>query len=456
MVETLPLRLVAYALLAAFAAGVAGYGLLGLRADTQQVEVERELGRLGGELRSLAAAGEGSRRTLELRLPDGVEWVALGVDPDPDGDGTLSNNSQGAPGELLYRLHGGATRRLPWGLCLPLQAPGGAPVLRGGGTRRLQAETQGDTLTGERSLRISGADLGLPAPAMGGGGKTLRLQRFAQGGATADINISGNGGRVEVELPRGARVQRAALDARGDPAETSNRWNLVLLLDGSTSMIPLDPTGVRKNVSLDFIERASPYDRIGVVEFHREARLWSPLRLLDTPEERDSVRRAVESVGASVSETRISPALREARRLLQDYPGERRGAILLTDGISQTGGTFPSASDDNESLQEAREMGREGTKLFTVQLEAPGCGGCHTSGVPPGETYPGRGWGGYLLHRMAQATGGESFYAPEAPALETLFRNLTQFILHYPENPRLSIAGQEDPRWRPQGALPRG
>jgi hypothetical protein len=178
-VAELPLRLVAYSLLAAAFAAVAFVGLSHSAPASDRAGLERGLGELAAALEGLRhgaarnpldPSSAGAVRSVALEVPDGA-WLSLGGDPDPDGDGRLENGTPVAPeAAAVHRVAGDAKRRflLPLGIREGLPGPGGwlpasEPLVLGPGNHLLGLEAILDPASGERAALVrAGDNLTLP------------------------------------------------------------------------------------------------------------------------------------------------------------------------------------------------------------------------------------------------------------------------------------------------------
>ncbi len=175
-VAELPLRLVAYGLLAAAFTALAFAGLSRTAPAADRAVLERGLGEVAAALEGfrhgaarnpLDPGSSGAIRSVALELPAGG-WLSLGGDPDPDGNGLVENGTEVVPeAAALYRLPGDGKRRFP----LPMGVREGAggwlpasePLLLGPGKHLLFLEALLDPATGER-VALARANDGLRLP----------------------------------------------------------------------------------------------------------------------------------------------------------------------------------------------------------------------------------------------------------------------------------------------------
>ncbi|MEM3164147.1 MAG: hypothetical protein QXO51_01780 [Halobacteria archaeon] len=169
----------AYGLLAAAFTAVALVGLSHTAPGAERASLERGLSGLAAALEGLRhgaarnpldPSSAGAVRSVVLEVPDGA-WLALGGDPDPDGDGRLENGTPVASeAAALYRVGGDAKRRLPipLGIREGVPGPGGwlpasEPLVLGPGNHLLGLEAILDPASGERAALVrAGDNLTLP------------------------------------------------------------------------------------------------------------------------------------------------------------------------------------------------------------------------------------------------------------------------------------------------------
>lgn len=178
-VAELPLRLVAYGLLAAAFTAVAYVGLSHTAPSAGRAALERDLGRLSSAIESLRHGAArnplepgpaGETRAVTFEVPAGA-YLSLGGDPDPDRRGRVENGTGVLPeAAAFYRVAGEAQRRFP----LPLGVregragpagwlPAAEPLLLGPGKHEVVFEAVLDPATGERAALARASDnLSLP------------------------------------------------------------------------------------------------------------------------------------------------------------------------------------------------------------------------------------------------------------------------------------------------------
>jgi Ca-activated chloride channel family protein len=197
--------------------------------------------------------------------------------------------------------------------------------------------------------------------------------------------------------------------------------DIVLSIDLSASMLARDfqpdRLGASKAVAREFI-LGRPSDRIGLVAFARESYTACPLTtdhriLLDALEGLEH--------GKIEDGTAIGMGLASAVNRLKDTPGKSKVAILVTDGVNNSG-----AIDPETALVLAKETG--------LRVYAIGVG---TRGMAP-TPYAYSPGGGLLfrnapveidealLQRLADETGGAYYRATDNSSLDQVYREIDQ------------------------------
>ena len=195
--------------------------------------------------------------------------------------------------------------------------------------------------------------------------------------------------------------------------------DIALALDISGSMASLDfqPDNrlqAAKQVIDDFITER-PYDRIGLVIFSNEAFAQSPLTL-----DHNMVSRSLEQVELATElgledGTAIGLGLANAANMLTNSDAESKVAILLTDGVNNSGQIDPlTAAEAAKAL---------GIKVYTIGAGRPGQ-------VPfPAQDMFGNTQIVYqesqideaTLHQVADITGGKYYRAEDTRGLRAIY-----------------------------------
>ncbi|WP_244603681.1 hypothetical protein [Methanococcoides sp. AM1] len=101
-VDTIPLKMVVYLTITALVVVLAAVSWNNISPVMDDADVDRQLEDAAlkissiqhGYARDISSKGtDGSMCTVELSMPDHVNYVAFGVDPDPDADGNLTNTA---------------------------------------------------------------------------------------------------------------------------------------------------------------------------------------------------------------------------------------------------------------------------------------------------------------------------------------------------------------------------
>jgi hypothetical protein len=101
----IPIRLVVYVILAGAILGIFAIGLSNIWPGMTANVMEKQIGEIKVSLTSIqnggarnlidADAPAGNIRTLMIKIPEDVDYLAFGVDPDPDNDLNLTNTPEG-------------------------------------------------------------------------------------------------------------------------------------------------------------------------------------------------------------------------------------------------------------------------------------------------------------------------------------------------------------------------
>ncbi|AKB85714.1 hypothetical protein MCMEM_1661 [Methanococcoides methylutens MM1] len=98
--DTIPLKMVVYLTITALVILLASAAWNNIAPVVDDTDIDRQLEEAAlkissiqhGYAREIFSKGtDGSMCTVELSLPEHVSYVSFGVDPDPDGDGNISN-----------------------------------------------------------------------------------------------------------------------------------------------------------------------------------------------------------------------------------------------------------------------------------------------------------------------------------------------------------------------------
>ncbi len=201
--------------------------------------------------------------------------------------------------------------------------------------------------------------------------------------------------------------------------------DIVLTLDVSGSMEALDfkiagtPTNrieVVKGVVAKFVGQR-PNDRLGMIAFAGRPYLVSPLTL-----DHEFLGKRLQDVKLHQVEdgTAIGSAIATSVTHLQDSNAKSRIIILLTDGVNNAGAVNPlTAAEAAKAL---------GIKIYTIGVGIRG-----DAPVPVQDAF-GRTHlemmkvdvDDEMLHKVSEATGGQSFRATDTDSLEKIYDSINQ------------------------------
>ena len=110
--------------------------------------------------------------------------------------------------------------------------------------------------------------------------------------------------------------------------------SVALIIDATGSMVTNDPNNMRKTAAKVFIDSAQIGDKIAIVAFNTKKYHYGRLRTIRSKADRDSLKAAVDKVGASDG-TDIDLGLQGGfEELLSDGSNNAKTAVLLTDGAN--------------------------------------------------------------------------------------------------------------------------
>jgi Ca-activated chloride channel family protein len=191
-----------------------------------------------------------------------------------------------------------------------------------------------------------------------------------------------------------------------------NEAAVMLVIDVSGSMVANDlkPTrmAAAQRAALSFVDALPEDAQIGVVAFSSDANVVAPLTY-----DHDTVKRAINRLsanGGTAIGDGLNAALDQLKNVASDDSGERppMRVVLLSDGQSNLG-TPP--------IQAAQRASREGVEVDTVGIGVRGArvliNGRQDVGLDES-----------TLQQVAQAAGGNYYYADDSKNLETIYQNL--------------------------------
>ena len=120
----IPIRLVVYVILTAAIVAVTAIGLSQIWPGITTDVMEKQIGEIKVSLDTIQNGGArnlidpdsptGNIRTLKIKIPEDVAYLAFGADPDPENDGNLTNTPEGSLTEsgnvIFYRSKTGKIR----------------------------------------------------------------------------------------------------------------------------------------------------------------------------------------------------------------------------------------------------------------------------------------------------------------------------------------------------------
>lgn len=197
--------------------------------------------------------------------------------------------------------------------------------------------------------------------------------------------------------------------------------DIMMVMDLSSSMLAqdFDPDRleVSKTLAIEFVEKR-PYDRIGLTVFAGEAFTQCPL----TTDHR-IVKEFLANLQCGILEdgTAIGMGLATAVNRMKDSPSKSKVAILLTDGVNNTGYVKPIT---------AAEIARE----FNIKVYTIGVGTTGDALTPVSRRSDGRYIFGLarveidepLMQQIAEMTGGLYYRATSAESLEKIYDEIDQ------------------------------
>ncbi len=121
-IDTVPLKLVVYLVLVGVIIAIAAIGLKNAGPPMDEALIQRQMGELKSSFQQMQSgyardlvdpyAPTGNIRNFDLVLPDSLEYICFGVDPDPDNNGILTDTPPGLETDdgnvIYYKLTGGS------------------------------------------------------------------------------------------------------------------------------------------------------------------------------------------------------------------------------------------------------------------------------------------------------------------------------------------------------------
>ena len=123
----IPIRIVVYVIITAVILAIAAIGLSNIKPLMTMDAMGKQVGDLKASLNTMQygatrnlidpASPSGNMRTFMITLPDDIEYMAFGADPDPDNDGNLMNTEENIVTEkgnvIFYKSRTGSKIRVP-------------------------------------------------------------------------------------------------------------------------------------------------------------------------------------------------------------------------------------------------------------------------------------------------------------------------------------------------------
>ena len=172
-------------------------------------------------------------------------------------------------------------------------------------------------------------------------------------------------------------------------------YEISLVLDASGSMAQDNKFGIVKSIVEQFV-RQRPHDKIGLTIFADLAYVAVPLTY-----DKTSLLRLLDKLEVGVAGTRrtaLCEALFLSTKLFAHSHAKNKVAILLTDGMDNTGSVPMQVAIDTAK--------RFGIKVYTIGVGAAG------------------DFDPYVLRKIAEATGGRFFQADSARKLQAIYAEI--------------------------------
>ncbi|WP_325605205.1 VWA domain-containing protein [Nocardioides sp.] len=189
-------------------------------------------------------------------------------------------------------------------------------------------------------------------------------------------------------------------------ARGTSKLDIALILDSSGSMAKNDPDDRRLDAARGVVDSLVPGDRAAVVEFDADGTL-----LAELTGDRVALRRAIRTVDAEGSPTRIGAGVRVALDELgaRGRTGAVRGAILIADGAGSYNVDFTREARDAGIVVHTVGLGND-SDFAVLRDIADGTGGTFAR-VKRAENLP------EVYRRLADSTGGANLVDSDADGL---------------------------------------
>ncbi len=173
---------------------------------------------------------------------------------------------------------------------------------------------------------------------------------------------------------------------------TGGNVEVVLLIDESGSMSSSDPSGIRKDVAKELVDKIGTSDKAAVVGFDSYVRV-----IADFTSDKDVLKSAIDSVYASGG-TYMYDGIDTSLNLFGEKNGTTRYIVLLTDGDSM-----------DYASGYATVAAEKGVSIYTVGL------GSYVNEME--------------LQGIADATGGKYYFAETPEDLVGVYEEITETII---------------------------
>ena len=175
--------------------------------------------------------------------------------------------------------------------------------------------------------------------------------------------------------------------------------DIALVIDSSGSMSSNDPTDLRKAAAKYFVDFLSIGDWVAVVDFDEDVVVWKHLTNITSSADKDAIKNAIDNIDSSGYTNIGGGLLYGYNELNSTQTGNRKAAILLTDGYHNTG-THPN--------QVVPKYKAKGWPIYTIAL---------TGDADEN-----------LLKQIASETGGKYIKAEKAEDLLEIYNDLKKIV----------------------------
>lgn len=196
--------------------------------------------------------------------------------------------------------------------------------------------------------------------------------------------------------------------------KTSNRFNVVLVIDASGSMKQTDPDNLRYDATKLFLGLlANDGNYVGSIVFSTDVDKVTKISELKGIDDKNSIEKDIESIEPDIGDTAIGVALDKAVNMIIDDGNEDLPSVivLLSDGKTDLSGDQEAEKNSNDLKAEAIYNAHEkGIRIFTVGLNSNG-------GADMAE-----------LEQISNGTSGECQEVKDASDLKDVFAQFYNLI----------------------------